>query len=227
MADIFDEVGEDLRREQMKKIWQRYGVVIIAIAVLIVVGVAGWRIWEHYAATRAAEAGSAYMTALKDAEADPAAAAERLLAFASDAPDGYRVLARFRAASEKAKAGEVPGAIEAFQALADAAAVPTDLRDLARIRAAMLALDVEDLAAVKARLEPLAAPTNSWRNAAGELIALAAIKAGDWAEARTRVEAVLADPALSQDIRSRAEILRAIIDAEKGPAETKAPETAS
>ena len=43
MTDIFQEVEQDLRRERYKKAWDRYGIYVIAVAVLIVVGTAGWR----------------------------------------------------------------------------------------------------------------------------------------------------------------------------------------
>ena len=38
MADIFQEVDEEVRREQLKKLWERYGNFIIAACVLVVVG---------------------------------------------------------------------------------------------------------------------------------------------------------------------------------------------
>ena len=38
MTDIFDEVGEDLRRDQLKRMWQRYSGLVYGAAALIVVG---------------------------------------------------------------------------------------------------------------------------------------------------------------------------------------------
>ena len=43
VSDIFDEVDEEVRREQFKKLWDRYGTLFVALAVLIVVAVGGWR----------------------------------------------------------------------------------------------------------------------------------------------------------------------------------------
>ena len=60
MADIFHEVDEEVRREQLKKLWERYSVYIIAAAVLIVVGIAAWRGYEYWVAKRAAAAGAAF-----------------------------------------------------------------------------------------------------------------------------------------------------------------------
>jgi len=43
VADIFQEVDEEVRREQLQKLWQRYGHFAIAGCILIVVAVGGWR----------------------------------------------------------------------------------------------------------------------------------------------------------------------------------------
>ena len=48
MSDIFDEVDEEVRREQFKKLWERYGNLFVALAVLIVAAVGGWRGCEYW-----------------------------------------------------------------------------------------------------------------------------------------------------------------------------------
>ena len=35
MSELFDEVDEEVRRDQLKKLWEKYSVVIIAGAILI------------------------------------------------------------------------------------------------------------------------------------------------------------------------------------------------
>jgi hypothetical protein len=223
MTDIFDEVGEDLRRDQMKRIWQRYSGVIIGIAVLIVAATAGWRGYETWAASRAAAAGETYAAAIATAEAgDHKAAAEALLAFASDAPGEYGRLARFRAASEHAAAGDTDNALAAFEALAADGSLPAELRDLARVRAAMLALDKEDLAAVKARVADLDTDINAFRHSAREIVAIAAVKAGAWDEARAVLEKLRADPAVPADVAQRAQILAGVVRAAAGEPEAPA-----
>ena len=60
MSDIFNEVDEEVRREQLKKLWERYGNLIIAAAFLVVAGVAAWRGYEYWQARKAAEAIAGY-----------------------------------------------------------------------------------------------------------------------------------------------------------------------
>ncbi len=224
MTDIFDEVGEDLRRDRLNRLWKNYGGVIIGLAVLVVLGTAVWRGWVYYSEQQAAAAGDLYSAAIaKASEGDANAAAESLLAFSSDAPKGYAVLARFRAASAKAAAGETDTAVAAFDALAKDAAVPQEMRDLAAIRAAMIAVDTEDLAAVKARLAAFDSDISPWRFSARELIALAAVKAQAWDDARAMLDKLKADPSAPQDVASRTGILAGVVRAAAGEPEKPAP----
>ena len=57
MSDIFREVDEEVRREQLKKLWDQYGNYLVALAVLIVVGIGGWRAYDWWETRKAAEAG--------------------------------------------------------------------------------------------------------------------------------------------------------------------------
>ncbi|MGB3864943.1 MAG: tetratricopeptide repeat protein, partial [Xanthobacteraceae bacterium] len=60
MSEIFSEIDDELRREQIKKIWDKYSVYIVALAVLIVVGVAGWRTYDYFATQAAYKASAAF-----------------------------------------------------------------------------------------------------------------------------------------------------------------------
>ena len=64
VADIFHEVDEEVRRDQLKKLWDRYSIYLIALAVLIVVGMAAWRGYEYWVAKKAAAAGAEFEAAI-------------------------------------------------------------------------------------------------------------------------------------------------------------------
>ncbi len=64
MSEIFNEIDDELRREQLKKIWDKYSVYIVAAALLIIAGVAGWRGYEYVATKNAVKATPAIAKAM-------------------------------------------------------------------------------------------------------------------------------------------------------------------
>ena len=50
MSDIFQEVDEEVRREQLKRLWERYGTLLIASCILVIAGVGAWRGYEWWEA---------------------------------------------------------------------------------------------------------------------------------------------------------------------------------
>ena len=64
MADIFDEIEEDLRRDRMALLWQRYGNYILGFAILIIVGVAGNQGYDYWKNSRAQSAGDMFFEAV-------------------------------------------------------------------------------------------------------------------------------------------------------------------
>ena len=108
MSDIFREVDEDLRHEHYKRLWDRFGPYVIGLAVLIVVGTAGWRLWEYWQERSAQATGDRFVVALELAEAgDRDAAITALQEIAVDGSGQYPMLANFRAASERAASGDL------------------------------------------------------------------------------------------------------------------------
>src|SRR6202047_4283848 len=103
VSELFDEVGEDVRRDQLKKLWDQYSIYIVAGAFLIIAAVGGWRGYQYLEAKKAAEAGVAFDKAVELSEANKHSEAEAAFTdLAAKAPSGYRMLARMRAAAEVA-----------------------------------------------------------------------------------------------------------------------------
>jgi hypothetical protein len=211
VADIFHEVDEEVRREQLKKLWDRYSLLIIAVAVLIVVGIGGWRGYEWWIAKRSAAAGAEFEAAVTLSEQGKHAEAEAAFAkAAAAAPDGYRVLAPFRAATELASSNR-PEAIKAYDALAADSSLGATWQDLAGVRAGMLLVDTAPLAEMQKRLAPLAEPGRIYRHTARELLALSAWKNNDPTAAKRYLDMIATDGDTPPGTRARAEMLTALI----------------
>ncbi len=214
MADIFHEVDEEVRREQLKKLWDRYSIYLIALAVLIVVGVSGWRGYEYWVAKKAAAAGAAFEAAAVLNDQGKYAEAEAAFAkVAIEAPAGYRVLARMRVAGALAQV-KPADAIKAYDELSADASIGTTWQDLAALRAGMLLVDTTSLAEMQRRLAPLAEPSRSFRHTARELLALSAWRNHDLAAARRYLDMIATDAETPAGTRARAEVLSGLIAAD-------------
>ena len=142
MSELFSEVDEDLRREQLKKLWDRYSLLIIAVAILVIAGVGGWRGYTYLEGKKAAEAGAAFDRAADLSEQNKHAEAEAAFAkLAAEAPAGYRSLARLRAASEAASR-DPAAAVKMYDDVIADSGVPATERDLARIRSGGLLVEI-------------------------------------------------------------------------------------
>jgi len=218
MTDIFREVDEDLRHARYKQLWDRYGIYVIGVAVLIVVGTAAWRGWEYWQAKQAAASGDRYLQAVELAEgSDHNATIAALEKVAGDASGEYPLLARMRAASEKAMAGDREAAAAEFDAIAVSASTPANLQVIARLRAAIILADSLDLAQIRARVGDLAAAGQPYRHTARELIGMTAWRVHDYAAAREIFNEILEDEATPQNLRQRAAIMADLIDSRLGP----------
>lgn len=213
MTDIFQEVDEEVRRERLKKLWERYGNYIIAVCLLAVVGVGAWRGYEWWESKKAAEAGAAFEQAVVLAEAGKHQEAEAAFAkIATDGSAGYRVLAQLREAAALASTDRA-AAVKAYDEIAADRSAGQVIQDLATLRAGYLLIDTSSYGDMRKRLEALTGADRAFRYSARELLALSAWKEGDMGAARQWTDTIITDPQTPPDARSRAEVLSELIAA--------------
>ncbi|MDA9520932.1 hypothetical protein XI06_11240 [Bradyrhizobium sp. CCBAU 11434] len=211
MSELFDEVDEEVRREQLKKLWDKYSLYFIALMVLIVAAVGGWRGYQYLEAKKAAEAGATFEKAVELSEQGKHAEAETAFAdLAAKAPSGYRILSRLRAAAE-VSARDPKAAAKMFDDIVADRSVGGEWQDLAKIRAASLLVDSASYADIQQRLETSAEPKSTFRHSARELLALSAWRNNDMTAARKWVDAIAEDGETPPSLRSRAEALQALL----------------
>jgi hypothetical protein len=202
------EVNEELRNDQFKALWNRFGNIVIAVAVLVVAATAGYRGWEYWRARQAAQSGDAFLAAVEQAEAgkqDEALAA--LNDLAASGSGQYPALARLRIAGEILEKGDKPAALAAFDQIAADASLDEAFRSVARLRAGLIAADTETYEQVKARLEPMAAAGQPFRSLAREALGLSAYKAGALEESAKWFRDITQDAGATGNVRQRAALM--------------------
>lgn len=204
VSDIFREIEDELRRDNLLKLWARYGKYIIAAGVVVLLiagGIAGWL--QHQASERRAE-GARYSAALALARSGKDAEAAGQFAALAQAGGSYRIPGAFEHAELLAKSGDRKAAIAAYDQLAAAPDVDPEFRDLAVLLSVMHAMPEEDPKTAIERLKPLTASGNPWRASALDLTAAAKLKAGDRGGALAIYQELADDLAAPQGLRARA-----------------------
>lgn len=204
MSDIFREIDEELRRDNLLKLWSRYGRYIIAIAVFALVvagGIVAWR--DHQLSERRAQS-TRYAAALTLARDGKEADAVKVFAAIADEGRGYGILASFEEAALLAKSGDREAAATAYDRISAASEFDSNLRGLAVLLSVMQRMPEADPHTTIDRLAPLTASGNPWRPSAIELTALARLKLEDKSGALDLFKSLADDPATPQSLRSRA-----------------------
>ncbi len=212
MPDIFDEIEEDFRADRARRLAKSWGGVVLGVALLALAGVGGWQYWRYQEVQKAEAAAASYVALHRGAErpgADLAATADGFAAIGREAPGGYRVLARLRAAALKAETGDGPAAQALWAEVANDTGADALYRDLATLLSVLHAIDSGEPEALAARIAPLTEAGNPWRASAQEAAALIALKRGATAEARRMLEALAADGGSPPGLRERAQRLAA------------------
>jgi hypothetical protein len=205
---FFREVNEELRSDQLQTAWKRYGRIAIGVAVLIVVGTAAWRgyeYWENHGSSQSGDRFIAALTLASEGKNDEALAA--LDAIEKDGTGSYPVLAKLRAASVQQAKGDGAAAVQTYEQVGGDTAVPEQIRDLAKLRAAFILIDTGTYEQVSEQAQAMANQGHVLANSAREALGLAAYKAGNMPQAKQWFQQIADDAQAPRNVANRAQIM--------------------
>ncbi len=204
MSDIFREIDEELRRDNLLKLWSRYGRYIVALVVLVLIvagGIVAWR--DHQLSERRAQS-MRYSSALALVREGKDADAAKVFALIAQEGGGYGALAAFEEAELLAKSGDRKAAAAAYDRIAAPGGLDPVFRQVATLLSVMQGVPDNDPHSVIDRLAPMTSPGNPWRSTALELTAAARLEAGDKDGALEVYKTLADDLAAPQGTRARA-----------------------
>ena len=211
MSDVFQEVEEEYRRQQLAKLWEKYRVHMIGAASALVLGVGAYQAWSYWHAEQALASSRAFDAGVHDIDAnDPKAAAERFSKLSQKAVGGYVMLSRLHEANLKAQTGDPASATKIYDDIASSTSDPL-FSNLATLRAAMLTVETASLEETRKRLAPIVAGGGTWRPGALELLAYATWRAGKSEDAIKLYDQLLALEDAPEKTKRRATEMRALI----------------
>ncbi len=206
---IFREVDDEVRTEEYKKIWDRYGKYFTGVAIVAVAAVAGFQGWKYYQLKQSEDAGVIYADAVK--KAADGKAENAMAAFAAVKHVGYTQLAKLQEAKLMADKGDAEKAVAAYDAFA---ADPTNdpaLADLARIRAGYMLVDTKSPDELLLRLGRFDKDGQVWRNQTREIFGLSAYRIKNYTTADRYMRAIYDDAEAPAAMRQRAQLMVQLI----------------
>ena len=205
MADIFKEVDEEVRKEKAAEWWNRYGIAVVGAAVLLVLGVAGYKGWSYFEQQRRMDLSETFVSAMQLVETGRSDAALAAFAELSDRGDkGYPLLAAFHRASLLLESGDKQGALLIWDEISRDEAAGTGFQGAAVLLTVQNQIGAADPAELRARLEPLTSEGLPFRSAALELMAVLALEEGKTDEAVDLYREVADDLNAPSGLRARA-----------------------
>ena len=199
------EVDEEYRRDRLAQFWTRYGRWLLVALGLFLLALAGYLYWLEERKRAAGEFGAELVQAAERLETGNVEGAAPVFAEAATAGQpGYEALGRLGQAAIAARQGKTDEAARIYAAVAADDGIAEPFRELASIRQLMLQYDTLPYATIAARLQPFAKPGNPWFGTAGEMLAVAHIRAGKPELAGPLFAAIAKDNGVPASIRSRA-----------------------
>ena len=212
MADVFEEVEEQIRSARYLSLVRQGWPYAAALAIIAILAVLG--IWMYNRHQEAAEfrASETYAQGLQAAQKGDARGADDSFGqLTRGGPRGYQTLALMQEAGLRLKANKPA---EAVRLLDEAAKVAPDqlMGDVARLKAATILMDQGSFAEVEQRLTPLIGEKRPLRPVARETLALARLGAGKLAAARSDFQVISLSQDSSEGARTRATYILSLID---------------
>jgi hypothetical protein len=209
VSDIFQEIDEDLRRERLLGFWRRYGTVVIALGIGLLVGIGAYIGWRNYAEAKLNDHAQSLAAAAKlVSEGKHADAAKAFEALAAEAGGNYGAFARLDAAAATYDAGDKAAAVALYDQVA-ASDSDSTLRALAQVLAVQALMDTASVDELNKRLEAIG--DSGFAPAVKELRAYVRLKKGDTPEARRLLAEVIDDATAPTRLKTRAtEVLDAL-----------------
>jgi hypothetical protein len=214
------EVDENLRRDQAQKVFKRFGILIVGGALLLLAAVGGWLFWKNQQAEKAAVQSEQFTAILGDIGAGKTGADvdRRLDALATEGNGSLSGSARLTRAALALQKSDRATAIAQYRSVMEDDDVPQTVRDTATLRLTQLEFDSLQPQQIIDRLAPLAVKESAWYGSAGELTALAMLKANRRSDAAAILNGVAASKDVPASLRARAEQLAAGLSIPVAPA---------
>ena len=210
MADIFDEVSEELKQDQIIQIWKRYSKLIITFILLIIISLVSYQAYITWNKKKIEAISEQYFQALKElGDKNYSKSYSLFLKNAQNDKSGYGVLSIFGLAESNYQNGKVDDMILNYQTIYENENIDIYYRNLSRILS-VLKDNKSSFNQQKLLLEPILNSPSKLQTLAAELEIMLFIKFDRIREAQSALNALLKRSDISFEQKNRLELISKI-----------------
>ena len=210
MADIFDEVSEELKQDQLIQFWKKYSKLIITFILLIILSMVSYQVYITWKKNKIEAISEQFFLALEKLEDKNYSESQSLfLNNSQNHKSGYSILSLFGLAETNYQNGRIDEMILNYKAIYDDESVDIYYRYLSRILS-VLKDNSSSFDQQRLLLEPILKSPSILQVLAAELEVLLFIKFNKIKEAKKALNDLLKRSDISFEQKNRLELINRI-----------------
>ena len=207
MADIFDEVSEELKQDQLKQIWNNYSKYIISVAFIIFISVLGYFFYDKWKLEKLEVSSSKFFSGIEKLEKKEFLSSIEIFSKGVDQDHkGYKTLSLFGIAEANFKIGKVDEMILNYKSIYENQNIDVYYRDLARLLSVMKD-NVSSFEIQKKILEPILNSPSKLQLLAAELEIMLLIRFNKIDEAKLSISKLLKRTDITFEQKNRLDLI--------------------
>jgi hypothetical protein len=207
MADIFDEVSEELKQDQLKQIWNKYSKYIISVAFILLISVLGYFFYDKWKLEKIEVSSSQFFSGIEKLEKKEFLSSIEIFSKNVDqAHQGYKTLSLFGIAEANFKIGKVDEMILNYKSIYENQNIDVYYRDLARLLSVMKD-NVSSFEIQKKILDPILNSPSKLQLLAAELEIMLLIRFNKIDEAKLSISKLLKRTDITFEQKNRLDLI--------------------
>ena len=210
MADIFDEVSEELKQDQLKQIWNNYSKYIISVAFILFISALGYFFYDKWKLEKIEVSSSQFFSGIEKLEKKEFLSSIEIFSKNVDQPhQGYKILSLFAIAEANFKIGKVDEMILNYKSIYENQNIDIYYRDLARLLSVMKD-NVSSFEIQKKILDPILNSPSKLQLLAAELEIMLLIRFNKIDEAKLSISKLLKRTDITFEQKNRLDLINKV-----------------
>lgn len=207
MADIFDEVSEELKQDQLKQIWNNYSKYIISVAFILFISLLGYFFYDKWKLEKIEVSSSQFFSGIEKLEKKEFLSSIEIFSKNVDqAHQGYKTLSLFGIAEANFKIGKVDEMVLNYKSIYENQNTDIYYRDLARLLSVMKD-NVSSFETQKKILDPILNSPSKLQLLAAELEIMLLIRFNKIDEAKLSISKLLKRTDITFEQKNRLDLI--------------------